>query len=303
MTVPKWNAQDFDQRMRGQRPKGRLDPKRLKTVLAIALAGVFLGGAATAGSQVFDDPDPIGICHATGSSENPYVFLVADENSYEHGHHRHHEGDFFREASAGHCEDDVWSDLINETAPDDNSTDADDAGDDPASDGTDTGPDDNSTDGAPADNATDEATADDAPDGAPEESNETAVNETPPTPGDIQVEQWADQGDHRVTLSLFVENVGESDAENVSLTDALPDVRRPWALGGTDAADCTLEGDDLTCWFGTLAPGESVEITLHAYLDRVPCGESMTNTAYGAADGDPEPRNDASSASITARYC
>lgn len=308
MTVPRWNAQEFDQRMRAPRTRKAGNPQRVKTVVGIALVGILLGGAATAGSQVFDGPDPIGVCHATGSQENPYVFLVVDEKGYEHGHHRHHEDDFFRDATAGHCGDDVPGVPGNTTdapeAGDGNSTD--DAPEAGADDGLEDGPDgDNATDG-PANETTGDEGAD-AEGNSTEPTNGTSeqapAEEEEPLLGDIDVDHWADQDEHQATLTIVLENVGEGNATDVSLADALPDVRRPWALSGTDAAACTLDGNDLACWFGTLEPGVTREIQVQAYLDRMPCGESMTSTATGSAEDDPEPRNDASSASIEARYC
>jgi hypothetical protein len=89
----------------------------------------------------------------------------------------------------------------------------------------------------------------------------------------------------------------------VQLTDQLPDVRRPWFLGGEDSDRCSLEEDQLTCWFGTLAEGESATVLVKAYTDRIPCGRHLTNTAGVTADDDANEANNSSSAGIEARSC
>ncbi len=136
--------------------------------------------------------------------------------------------------------------------------------------------------------------------------NETAGNESAapaPQPGDVAVRQSTQQDDFEVVATIQVSHVSGEAAENVSLRDSLPDVRRPWLVEGTDAAACTLEDNELTCWFGDLAPGESKTVVVRAYTDRMPCGQHLTNTAFVSADDDPNAGNDRSSAGIAARAC
>jgi uncharacterized repeat protein (TIGR01451 family) len=134
-------------------------------------------------------------------------------------------------------------------------------------------------------------------------------NSTPPAPppapqtSDASVAQRADQTDEQVVLTIVVRSVGDASAQNVSLMDTLPDVRRSWHLSGADAASCTLDGRWLNCWFGDLAPGESRTISLKAYTDRLACGQHLTNNVTIASDGDANASNNRSGASIEARSC
>lgn len=302
MTVPGWNAQQYHEKMQRRHaapePRSPARPGRTKKIAGLALAAVVFG-AITVAATHDDGTERIGICHATGSETQPYVWIVADKDGYEHGHHRHHEGDYFRSADAGGCSDDEPVDHAengtdNATA-EGNGTAAgnatDDAGDDNAT----------ADDGAaPADNGTadggDNSTA-------PEDNSTAADNGTEAAPGDAWVSQEAWQDQHEVVLTIVVGNAGEGDATDVTLSDELPDLRRSWHLDGEDADQCVLSGQDLSCWFGSLAPGETRQIELQAFTDRMPCGFSQTNTAQIAATDDPESRNDASSASIQARGC
>ncbi|MDQ3880460.1 MAG: hypothetical protein M3295_05255 [Chloroflexota bacterium] len=50
-----------------------------------------------------DDDDKIGICHATGSDTNPYVFVEVSLNAVNSGGHGDHEGDILGVESAENC--------------------------------------------------------------------------------------------------------------------------------------------------------------------------------------------------------
>ena len=305
MTVPAWNPDRFHQTM-SKTPEPPRPQRRFLSgkMLALGLALVFFGAAAvTATHGAGGEPDRIGICHATGSSEQPYVWLVVDEDGYEHAHHRHHAADFFTDAGAGPdaclgATAPVTQEETDATEP--NGSDAEGAED---GDATEPETDGDATDAPEAPENTTVEPGDDSTGGA---GNATADNETAepePLPGDAWVRQAASQDRFQVVLSLVVGNSGDGDATDVALTDALPDLRRSWALGGADADRCVLDGNDLTCWFGTLAPGETARVELLAYTDRMPCGDAMTNTAVVSSPGDAESRDNASSAGIQARAC
>ncbi len=274
MTVGKWDAEAWDRQSRRETPT----PRDRKPWVYVAVAAFILTAAGVSATQAFDEPQ-IGVCHATGEG---YVFLPVAKEGFEHGHHRHHGADYFVSVGRAGCD----------TAPAAGNQTAEPEPEMPV----------NETLGLP-----DELPVE-APENVAEETvpqNETAVNQTAPEPlpGDVTVVQTADQDDKKVRLTILVRNVGEGNASEVALADDLPDLRRSWSLSGADATSCVLDGAALRCWFGTLAPGESREISLLAYTDRMPCGDGMTNTARATSADDAEARNDASSASILARYC
>lgn len=269
MTVGKWDAEAWDRQSRRETPT----PRNKKPWVYIAIAAFVMTAAGVSATQVLDGPQMIGVCHGTG---NDFVFLAVANDGFEHGHHRHHAADYFVAAGQGACAAQAVEAPVNVTEPI------------------------NETIVIPEPVDANETVEE------IDESTQPEANETAPEPvllGDIAVVQSADQDDKKVRLSILVRNVGEGNASGVSLSDDLPDLRRAWSLGGADAKNCVLNGLALRCWFGDLAPGQSVDIVLSAYTDRMPCGDAMTNTASALADGDQEPRNDASSASIMARYC
>ncbi len=286
-------------------------PRRLKRKVVLAALGVIVTLAVVvSATQVNYGDETVAICHATSSTENPVVFLTARRDGFEHGHHRHHEGDFFPEDPSRGCSGDevpVAPADDNGTAPaSGNETDDGDA------DGNPTGDDDvdaNATDdgsdavGNPTDD--DNATADGNATAGGSDDGTTTGNQTPqPAPaGDAAVRQNAVQDDFEIVLNITVSSLGPGVAQDISLDDTLPDVRRSWDLGGHDAASCVLDGRSLACWFGDLAPGEERVIELRSYTDRMPCGFALTNTVFVSAVDDLESRNDASSAGIAARAC
>ncbi len=310
----RWDDKRKTRRFPGEpAPAPRASPggRRRKAGWA-ALGALLVLAAAVSATQAGQEEERIGVCHATGSQEQPYVFLVVKEDGFEHGHHRHHDGDFFVTDLSRGC---VSDDLVVPPTPAENGTEP----TEPA--GNASVPDDGTTPPAePQEPAvTPEPTEPSTGNETSEPANETAeptepaepaepANETQPEPapepaGDVSVRQSAVQDDFAVTLTLHVLSVGPGVAHDVVLTDQLPDVRRSWQVAGDDAAECVLDGRSLSCWFGDLPAGEERTVELRSYTDRMPCGWALTNTAVVSGADDAEARNDASSASIAARAC
>jgi hypothetical protein len=310
MTVPRWDAKTASRRFPGEPARHPGEPARTvrpgpKRKMLLAGLAAFVAVAATVGAtQAIDGEERIGVCHATGSAENPYVFQVVNEDGFEHGHHRHHEDDFFVTDLGRGC---VSDDLVVAPAPGNGTEPAGNASEEPVAE-TPEQPAGNETP-ASEEPAAEEPAEEPAPEGTETPTqNETEGdgNVTPPQPpaGDAAVRQSAAQDDFAVTLTLRVTSIGPGVAEDVVLEDQLPDVRRSWSLTGADAeAFCVLDGRSLSCWFGDLAPGEERIVVLGSFTDRMPCGFALTNTAFVSSVADAEARNDASSASITARSC
>jgi hypothetical protein len=130
--------------------------------------------------------------------------------------------------------------------------------------------------------------------------NGTASEDAKP---DVGVRQRVDQDHLGVKIVLQATSLGKDTATNVTLLDELPELGRPWALSGHDAAECALEGRVVTCAFGDLEPGAFRTIELTAFTDRMPCGDHLVNAATVTADLDTYPRNNRSTSSIKARSC
>jgi hypothetical protein len=60
-------------------------------VAGLGIGTLGIGGAANAGMA--NDDHKVGVCHATGSDTNPYVFIVVDRNSTAHRGHLMHRDD------------------------------------------------------------------------------------------------------------------------------------------------------------------------------------------------------------------
>ncbi len=280
MTVPRWDANTFDRTRRhageptpptAMRPRGR---KRKAIMLSVG-ALVALAALVSA-QQIASGDEPIGICHATSSAENPYVFLVVKRDGFEHGHHRHHEGDFFPSALSQGCTGDtpvVPGNETDEPAPADNET------EEPADNETEepeTPADDGNETETPAEDANETETPDDGSDG---NATEEPTNETEePEPVDVSVRQTAAQDDFEVILTLRVASLGPGQAQEVALEDQLPDVRRSWRLSGDDSADCVLDGRSLSCWFVDehgLRDGHGRLAAQQRRLERQHCGPRL----------------------------
>lgn len=85
---------------------------------------------------------------------------------------------------------------------------------------------------------------------------------------------------------------GTGSSTNVTLADTLPG-GLTWAIGGPNAASCSIAGSLLTCGFGTMAQGSTRTITLTATTSLVHC-PSISNTATVSADVDANTGNNTS---------
>lgn len=112
-----------------------------------------------------------------------------------------------------------------------------------------------------------------------------------PTPPDISVAKTPDAGSinagDNAVFTIVVTNNGPIAAENVTLTDVLPDSGLSWTVGGADAAACAGTnphdgGTTLTCNFGTVAFPGSKTITLTSPTDSGDC-RTINNTGQVSA--------------------
>lgn len=297
MSTGRWDANAWHRQAR-RRYEGPVEIGRrrgIPKILAVtAILGMGLASAAVANWNGPATTEYLGICHATGSEASPYVLLVVPLNGFEHGHHRHHDGDYFVDPASPGCLGTVPA-----PTPDVPQEDEPTEPEDPH-DGNVTPPPEEP--GVPDDNETPDE-AEPQPEPAPNENGTVPEEPELTPPGDATLSQSAVQDEFEVTLTFTVSSVGEGASLDVTLEDTLPEVRRPWYLGGADASRCVLDGRSLQCWFGDLDPGASRTVRLEAYTDRLPCGQTLTNTAWVSSEGDPEPRNNGSSASIAARAC
>src|SRR5688572_30383080 len=123
MTVPKWDADKWQQNWTQRHGSPKVQPKgRLKGLLVLGGTVVLLAMAAAVNATDFgDDAEKVAICHATGNATDPYKLLYVAKSGYEHGHHRHHTADFFPEDVSDGCAGYVPpADDGNGTAPADN---------------------------------------------------------------------------------------------------------------------------------------------------------------------------------------
>lgn len=133
------------------------------------------------------------------------------------------------------------------------------------------------------------------------QANATADRPECPAP-DASLNKTAQQTQDSVTFTLVTTSQGNVEANNVTLTDPLPDIPgAQWSLGGPDAAACILDANNLTCAYGTVVPGDSRTVAVTGSLLQQ-CNETV-NTAFVSADQDADPTNDSSSATIQARAC
>lgn len=108
---------------------------------------------------------------------------------------------------------------------------------------------------------------------------------------DLEVEKTgngtSDAGGNAV-FTIVLTNHGPGEAKDVTLEDQLPD--GDWTLGGADAVDCDIDGDNLlTCDFGDVGNGGTRTITVTLATTADDCG-SIPNTVTVAASN--EPAND-----------
>jgi uncharacterized repeat protein (TIGR01451 family) len=123
---------------------------------------------------------------------------------------------------------------------------------------------------------------------------------------DVKVEKTAANASvnagETIAFSITVSSIGSATANNVVLSDTLPN-GLSWTVSGADAvaAGCAgtyAGGSTLTCNFGSLAPGATRTVNLSATTTASNCG-TVNNTATVSATSDSNAGNNSSSASTT----
>ncbi len=82
-----------------------------------------------------------------------------------------------------------------------------------------------------------------------------------------------------VTYTVLVTNAGPSDADNVQVSDDLP---ADFIFSSVTPAECGEATGTVSCSLGTLAAGDSVQITIVGMAD--PSATELTNTATATTD-------------------
>jgi uncharacterized repeat protein (TIGR01451 family) len=106
-----------------------------------------------------------------------------------------------------------------------------------------------------------------------------------------------------ISFSMTVSNLGDTAAENVTLSDTLPDSGLSWSItsqpSGTPAP-CSIAGTPqvLSCNFGTIPVGETRTVTISSATDVADCG-TKNNTVTVSATGDIDATNNTDTGSIT----
>jgi large repetitive protein len=85
-----------------------------------------------------------------------------------------------------------------------------------------------------------------------------------------------------VTFTLSVTNNGPSPAADAGIEDTFPANLTPQSLGGANAADCQIAGQQVDCAFGSLAVGDSRTVTVNATVGGIG-DEVLTNTALATS--------------------
>lgn len=132
-------------------------------------------------------------------------------------------------------------------------------------------------------------------------------------PADVGVVKSADpdvvDAGGEFTYALSVANSGLVTARDVVLSDQLPAGVTPLQVSAPAEADCTLAGRQLTCAVGTaagaertLAPGQSVRISVRARAETATGGTTVVNTAtVSTSTPDVNPSNTSSTATVEVR--
>jgi len=123
---------------------------------------------------------------------------------------------------------------------------------------------------------------------------------------DVSVEKTPDAGTANagdtITFSITVSNESpNSDAENVTLIDTLPNSGLNWSIATQPAGDpCSIAGTPqvLSCNFGTLPVGGSATVTISSPTDAEDCG-LKENTVTVSATGDIDATNNTDPGDIT----
>jgi len=114
------------------------------------------------------------------------------------------------------------------------------------------------------------------------------------------VDETITVGDH-AAFDITVESTGARTAENVTITDTLPNGVLDWEIVAEDIdGACDISGElnnELECDVGDLAPGETFTVSVQSIeaiaLGSELCGERLDNTAFANADGVDEVSDDA----------
>jgi uncharacterized repeat protein (TIGR01451 family) len=108
---------------------------------------------------------------------------------------------------------------------------------------------------------------------------------------DLQLGKAADAGSvvagSPIGFTLTVTNAGAGTAKGVTLSDPLPAGNVTWGIdGGSGAGSCSIGSGTLTCSFGDLAPGASVDVHISSPTTSASCA-SYPNTASAQATNNP----------------
>ncbi|HLM18901.1 MAG TPA: DUF11 domain-containing protein, partial [Acidimicrobiia bacterium] len=118
--------------------------------------------------------------------------------------------------------------------------------------------------------------------------------------GDVELEKVADAGSvnagDEIGFTLTVANVGDGEARDVTVTDALPDAAGlVWSIDEQSSdSGCSIAAGELTCEFGTLAAGASKSVHVTSSTTAASCG-TIDNTGTVATSND---GSDSDSASV-----
>lgn len=91
-----------------------------------------------------------------------------------------------------------------------------------------------------------------------------------------------------IGYTISVTNTGDGDAVNVVVVDPLPDdAGLEWTIdGGSNADDCAIDDNILTCSFGDIPSGESASVHISSPTTPVDCG-TIVNVALVSSDESP----------------
>lgn len=100
------------------------------------------------------------------------------------------------------------------------------------------------------------------------------------------------------TWTITVTNNGPGTADEVTVTDTMPDTLAPSSIGGSSSAgSCTVSGSTITCGLGSLTSGATETVSVWG---RTQHPGTITNTASVASStSDPDTSNNTASASAT----
>lgn len=133
-------------------------------------------------------------------------------------------------------------------------------------------------------------------------SSTTTASVTPALPTDVSITKTTDGEDFvtgaTVPYTIVVTNSGSGDALDTTVTDTIPagtTLQSATSTQGTCSGTTTV-----TCTIGTLAPGASATITLTVILPSTP-GTFVNTASVTISNGDPNPANNASTATIAGR--